>query len=162
MFHCLYIIIFFINTFTDGYLALWAMLDSSQSLHSMMEMAMRKGFSGDWGAASTNKVLVVQARGSASRWTALMWNLGLQHVCTSVLGKQGRCVCSLAVRSVKPKAPRVTYRLGLNKNKTTVVSDAGRHPKTLLVTRYASARHANPQHVTPPQLKMLRNSNQET
>lgn len=58
--------------------------------------------------------------------------------------KAGGCTCGLAVRSVKPKAPRVTHRLGLNKSKTTVVSDAGRHPKTLLVTRYASVRHANP------------------
>lgn len=104
-----------------------------------MRMEMRKGFSGAWGAASTNKVLGVPARGSV-----LMWNLGLGHVCTSVLGKQGRYACGLAVRSLKPKAPRVTHRLGLNKNKTMVVSDAGRHPKTLLVIRYASVRHANP------------------
>lgn len=68
----LYIIIFFINTFTDGYLALRAMLDSSQSLRSMTGMAMRNGFTGDWGAASTNKVLVVQARESAFRRPALM------------------------------------------------------------------------------------------
>lgn len=48
----------------------------------------------------------------------------------SVLGKQGRCACGLAVQSVKPKAPRVTHRLGLKKTKlqwSLMQEDTQRH-----------------------------------
>lgn len=103
-----------------------------------MRMEMRKGFFRGLGSSFNQ-----QGAWSASVRVCAHVKSGL-GACLHVCVGKARCACGLAVRSLKPKAPRVTHWLGLNKNKTMVVSDAGRHPKTLLVTRYASVRHANP------------------